>query len=213
MTMNFRNLVSSVATLLVNNAAGRFRVLNFQKQAQSADEVKETNKSVQVYYSGGEFPKAAGSLGGPYSHDITLNVDLMVSMLTKGDLVVFDNPSATPAQVLAAIGNLQKGDAKVQEEMDEFFDDVFQILMDARNFDLGIVDGTMASRWIEEFKKDPILKRGEFAVLTGHCKYTCRMDETVGGDVGVDIETIDTGFEFDGDATVRSGTINDFTAP
>jgi hypothetical protein len=207
--MNFEKLEAAVVTLLGDNAAGDFRVLGYQKQAQSAEEVKETYKSVQVYYSGGEFPKAAGSLGGPYSHDITLNIDLTVSMLTKGDLSVFNDDASTPSDFLTAMSNIQRGDSLVQAEMNKFFRSIFQILMDARYFDLGIVGGTMASRWIDEFKKSPILKRGERATLTGHCKYTCRMDETVSGEAGTPVETIDTGFEFDGDPTVRSGTIND----
>jgi hypothetical protein len=209
MTMNFEKLEAAIITLLGDNAAGDFRVLGYQKQGQSAGEVKETYKTVQVYYSGGKFPKSAGSLGGPYSHDITLDMDLTVSMLTKGDLTVFDDPDSTPVQILAAMSNMQNGDELVQAEMNKFFRSVFQILMAADNFDLGITGGTMASRWVEEFKKGPILKRGEYAILTGKCQYTCRMDETVTGEAGTPIETIDAGFEFDGDSTVRSGTIND----
>lgn len=207
--MNFRLLKASIINLLGNAEAGRYRTVGYQKQAQEGFHVKDNSRSVQVYYSEGENPKAAGSLSGPFQHDMTFNIDMTVSAPCKGDLAVLENPGSTPAQLQAALANLQIAEDRADDLLDELYDHVFQVLMDARNLDLGLSRGTVANRWVDRMVKDPVLRRGELVVLTGQAKLTARMVEEVLGEQGDPLMVFDAGIEIDGDVIGRAGTYNE----
>lgn len=210
MTMNFELLEDAVTQLLIDNAAGKFQVAQGQEQALSAEEVQGSSKVIQVYWSEGDFPMNASGLSGPYQHDISLTLEFTVSMITSGDLSVLENGASTPAQLMAASAALENGNKRVHLEMRSFFRDVFQILMDGANID-PVAGESVGSRWIENFKKDNILRRGQFAMLKGKAFYTCRMDEYVVGITGVGLDIVEVEIEHDGEAVAKAGVRNDPT--
>lgn len=209
MTMNFRILKASIVNLLGNAEAGRYRTIGFQKQAQEAFHVKDEDRSVQVYYSEGDYPKSAGSLSGPTMHDMTFNIDIVVSKACKGDLAALENPMSTPAELQAALAALKIAEDGVDDSWDEVSDYIYQVLMDARNLDLGLSPEYVANRWVDRAIKDPLQKRGELVVLTGSMKLTCRMPEEVLGEVGTPLTIFDNSIEIDGDVIGRAGTYNE----
>jgi hypothetical protein len=184
--MQFREIKLSVTNLLGDEAAGLFRVLGYQRQSKGADEVKDNNRLVQVYFSDGSFPKAAGRYtGSSKTHDITIDIDMSASSAAKGDLSVLNSDTSTPIQKAAAIFAIRQASEVADELIDDMIDRVYQILMDARNIDLGMPEGDVANRWVDTIKKDTLIERGDLVVKTANMKLTCRVQETIRGDLGV----------------------------
>lgn len=192
--MNFRIIKNSIINILGTAEAGRFRTVGFQRQTKSSEEVINNNRLVTVYYSGGSFPKRAGRNTGPVQHDITYRIELTVSKPASGDVSIINNPSSTPAEIAAAIEAIQEAAQLADESIDELFDIVYQILMDARNVDMGLTIGIVTNRWIDSIQKDEPRPKGDLVVLTGSANLTLRTAEQVAGDPGTPganiIETI-----------------------
>jgi hypothetical protein len=199
MTMNFILLKASIVTLLGDNAAGRFVTIGYQKQAQAAAAIENELRTVQVFYKRGEYPKSAGSLSGPVAHDMNFGIYMAVSRACEGDLAALENPSSTPAEKQAALLALRTGEDLVDGSIDELHDHVFQILMDARNQDLGLEPVRVGNRWVEGYEKDDILRNGELVQITGSMPLSARMEEDVPGETGTDLETIDMGLQHSDD--------------
>lgn len=208
MTMNFQLLKASVVTLLGDNAAGEFRVVGYQKQAISGVETLDNSRLVKVFYASGDYPKSGGSLNGPFSHDMTFGLEMTVSKACEGDLAALVNPSSTALQYQTALADLKTGEDLVDDALDELHELIFQILMDARNQDLGLEPVRVANRWVTGYQKSEPLSNGEVVTITGTMPLTARMPETVSGDTGTTGTTIDMGLDHDADTVVRSGVIN-----
>ena len=208
--MNFETLKASIVELLGNAAAGSFRVIGYQKQAQSAESVKDLDRSVQVFYKQGVFPKSAGSINGPVQHDMVFHIILTVSSASKGNLAALNDPNSTIPDLKYALSHLRLAEENADELFDSLSRIVYQILMDARNVDLGIQPIRVGSRWVETIIKDEVLIRGALVIQSGALRLTARMPEELSGDSGEMIEVIDDGIEIDGDPTVQAGTLNEF---
>lgn len=191
--MNFRIIKDSIINILGTAETGRFQTTGFQRQTKSAEEVIDNNRRVTVYYSSGSFPKNAGRNTGPVQHDITYRIELTVSKSARGNLAIINNPSSTPAQIAAAIDAVQEASQLADESIDELWEIIYQILMDARNIDMGLTVGTVANRWLDSFQKDEPRPKGELVVLTGSANLTLRTAEQVTGDPGTpDANIIET---------------------
>jgi hypothetical protein len=204
--MNFRLIKAALVDLLGEHANGRFRVAGYQKRGQAAGELKNKNRIVQVYYSRGLFPKSGGGMSGPVKHDMTIAIDFFVSMASQGDLKILDSPSASAAQRKNAMVNLRIAEDLVDDEMDEFYDDVYQIVMDGRHRWLGH-DKPVASRWIPEITKDPPVRYGDLVTLTGTAPVTCSKDEQVQGVEPVPSQVMDFEVIANEDPVGKAGVI------
>lgn len=202
--MNFRILNASIINLLGAAQGSDWRTIGYQKQAQGADKIKNGNRTVQVFYSGGIYPKSAGSLNGYTMHDMTFSLDLTVAKACTGDLATLDNPGSTALQLQTALANLKIAVHGADESLNELKELIYQEIMKGTNQNLGL-SVPVANRWVDEFNKDPLQTRGELAVLTGSMKLTARMDEQMIGEVGVPLMVFDTNIEQDGDVIGRAG--------
>ena len=209
--MQFRTLKDNIITILGDAAADRFVTVGFQRQSKSADEIKDSDRTVQLYYSGGDFPRGAAGLTGPTKHIITYRIDLAVSKAAEGDLTVINNPVSTPAQIEAALSAFQEASDLADQSADELIEIVYQILMDARNVDLGFDPGTVANRWLTNIEKDNPLPRGDLVVLTASMRLTCSVSEDVLGDSGTDATEFDTVVDIEGDDVEKTGVFVDNT--
>lgn len=183
--MNFRTIKTNIVNLLAAAEVGRFVTIGFQRQGSSANIAKGNNRTVQVYFQNGDFPKNKGRLTGPVQHDITYIIELTTAAPAKVDLSVLDNLGSTPAQKSSALAAMKESAEEADNLFDELAEIVYQILMDARNIDLGS-SFTVANRWIPNIRKDDPLNRGELVTLTGTMSLTCSIDEQVTGDTPVD---------------------------
>lgn len=190
--MNFRTIRNSLITLLGAQAAGRYRTIGYQEQNQDAAEVDGVKRSVQVYFSRGEFPKSAASVTGPYRHDITFRLDLFVAAQAEGDLSVIYDPNASPAAIATALDLMKPAAEAAEDSFNEFFDILFNVLMAADQIDLDLDPKTIRNRWLGNIEKDEPIPRGEYVVITGSAQYTCITQEKVTGTVGTagDIQDI-----------------------
>lgn len=211
MTMNFRVVKEALVNTLGIYAAGRYRTIGYQLQGESADGVKDSNRSVQVFYSEGQFPKSGGSLNGPVTHNVTLLIQLAVSKATEVDLTVIDNPSSTPAQLAAAITAMQEAAGLADSSFDELAEIVYQVLMDA-TVDISLL-GEVSDKWIGSIKKDQPLPRGKLVVLTGEMVLTFKATEELVGAALTSGQIMSTEVEFDEDDTGEAGVDVDITEP
>jgi hypothetical protein len=207
--MNFRVLKTNLESILTASAAGRYQVVGFQQQATSAIEVLGVNRRVQVFYGSGDFPKGKASTTSHTQHEITYNVELTVSAAAQGDLSVINDGGSTPPQIAAAIAAFQTASSKADESMDELFDIIYQILMDARNVDIGTTGPpfTVSNRWIGGMRKDNTIPQGEYVILTGNIEFTCQSVEEVVGDTGTPAGAgpFDSTIDIDGDDNEKTG--------
>jgi len=198
MTMNFRLIKSALVDLLVANEAGRYRTIGHQRQNAAGSEVLNNGRTVQVFYQNGDIPKSGSSTNGPFKHDITFQVILTVSKKSIGDRATLDNPASTEVQRQAAIASFQESEALADDSFDELVDHVFQVILDARNRDLG-AGFLIGSRWLSNIRKDDYLYRGEMVVLSGALTITCSTDEQVTGETPTPGNIIDVAVEVDDD--------------
>jgi hypothetical protein len=192
--MNFQLIRDSVITLLGDAEAGRYRTIGYQERSQGATEVLDNNKTVQVFYSGGEFPKSAASLTGPYQHEPTFELVLTASKATSVDLAVLENPASTEGEKAAALAARQEAVFLVDRSLDNLFDDVYNEIMDARSLDLGM-PSPIGSRHVPRYDKGQPQQYGQYVILTGSMQVTCKIDERAAGLEGTAGTTMDVTLE------------------
>jgi hypothetical protein len=202
--MKFIEVRDALITLLGDASNDEYRVLGYQEQGRAAQEIKDNNRLVQIFYSSGRFPGSKSGLSGPYQHDPTYKVQLSASKETSVDLSALQNPSATPEEIEAAWDALKPAEQAADEALDELWSLVFNVLMDPRNRDFGL-DYKIGSRWLDDFNKDSIIPRGRLAILTGSANLTCTIEEEIIGEIGIPGQDICVTVDIDGDLIERTG--------
>jgi len=204
--MRFATIRDALRRLLAVQAQGAFAVVGEQKRGKGAESV--ANKSlVEVYYHQGEFPKSAAGHFGPTKHDLTFRIDLTVSLPATADVATIENPESSAEAMAAAIADMKESGLAADAALDDLFTAVYQILMDARNDDLGLGLGVVSSRWVTQLQKDEPIKTGSYTVLTGRILYTCNATEDVRGYTGtvIDEPVIDVNLQLEGDTAGAAG--------
>lgn len=192
MTMNFETLEDSVTALLVSEEAGRYVTIGYEERTQSGEEVLNLDRTVQVFYDAGEFPKSGGAMGGSKPHEMTFKVVTTASSATSVDISVLNNPASTAGDIIAALAAKDFAVKRASKSWNELTGIIWNILMDARNKDLGLAAHSVANRWCERFVKDSPLKYGNVVVFAGGIVMTCKMNEAITGATGVPITTMTT---------------------
>lgn len=203
--MNFRVISEALTSVLGAAAGGRFAVMGYRRQGSDAAEFRGTGRRVQAYYASGDFPKSSGRLTGDTQHMLTYHVDLSVSAAATMDLDAINNPNATPSQIAAIMAAGLDANFRADQSFDDLLELVYQILMDGRNFDLGLPTGTVSSRWVGSIQKDDPQPRGALVMLTGRLQYTCQTAEVITGETGVPCQSIGTIVDIVGDDVERTG--------
>jgi len=182
--MLFRTVKDQIVKILGDSSDGTFRVIGYQGQSKSTDELTFHEREVQVYYSGGDFPKMSGRQRGPKSHDMTFQIDMSASAAALGDLSILESSTATAKQKAIAISSMREAKEMADKLIDVLIDAVYQILMDARNEGLKLTKGEISKPWVDRIQKDTIIESGDLVLKTANMKYTCRAQESVPGEVG-----------------------------
>jgi hypothetical protein len=203
--MNFRTVKNSVINkVLTPNMGSNFRVVGWQKQALSAEEIAGNARLVSVYTTTLDF---SGRETGPVQNKPMLNIDLFVSSPAKTNLAVLDNPASTTAQRAAAMAASLDAAKNADDSMDELIDLVWNILMNARYNQLALdeVVGSypvdtgvkIAERFISRIDKDQPVEQGEYVVLTARMQLTYKVAEQVNSAAVVAMtEGIQDGWQF-----------------
>jgi hypothetical protein len=187
--MNFEVLQQSIIdNVLVPAEAGRFVTVGYQRQRESAN-VINSNRQVTVYYSEGDLPRGPGQAYGDVMHDVAFLIELAVASPAQIDISILDNDDSTANEKATALRQLSEAGMVADREMNELIRIVFQILMDNRNEQLGMVPPEdrsnlklVSSRWVDQIRKDNPNSDGEYLMLTGSMRLVCRIEETVTGE-------------------------------
>lgn len=212
--MNFQVLEQSILdNVLEPAAAGRYATVGAQRQTESAKAMNELRK-VMVFYTEGNFPKNAGASYGDVVHDCTFEIVMVVAAAAKVDLSVLNNESASDDDRAAALRAMREPSLDANRAMNELIAIVWQVLMDARNDQLGINPPgdrprlkTVASRWVSQVQKNDPLPEGEYVTLTATMNLTCRIEENIPGEDLVDAgdKTFESDIEINEDSVAQTG--------
>lgn len=180
MTMMFRTAKAALQALLAGYAStGGYRVMGYKADALDASDLSGARRLVQVYASEGDFPKGNSAFNGPSRHEPVYAIELMTSKAAEVDLTVLENESATAVELAAAIAASQEATALADDDLDEFIDVVFNLLMDNRNMNLDMDTASyrITDRWIPKWKKSAPMQRGQLVTIHARLDFTCRMVE------------------------------------
>jgi hypothetical protein len=214
--MNFEVLQQSIIdNVLVPAEAGRFVTVGYQRQRESAN-VINSNRQVTVYYSEGDLPRGPGQAYGDVMHDVAFLIELAVASPAQIDISILDNEDSTANEKATALRQLSEAGMVADREMNELIRIVFQILMDNRNEQLGMVPPEdrsnlklVSSRWVDQIRKDNPNSDGEYLMLTGSMRLVCRIEETVTGEDLPETPAggaiFDSDIDLDGDDTEKTG--------
>jgi hypothetical protein len=185
MTMLYRTYGDALKTILETNQGTDFVTYGYNARQKDAREYQGDNRTVEVVYEGGMYPKASGSRAGGQNHEMRFGVTLTVSEASKGDLATLDDPTAhTPLELQTAIAGLKFAEHAADESIDELADIVYQIVMSAANMDLGLEGQAVnppASTWVSDFEKEKPTRLGDLVVIRGKFMFTCQGTEEVTG--------------------------------
>lgn len=210
--MNFRVIKDNLATILnAAAAANNYRVVDHQLQISSVKEVLGAKRRVQVYWSGSDFPKNKSPLTGPVQSEVRYTIDLTLAAAATGDLTAMTDENATPTERATAIDAFQDSSAIADEQMDEFFEVIYQTLMDGVNVDIGTsAPFFVSSRWIPSVNKEKPIPVGEYIYLTASAEFTCQIEEQIVGDTsGINAVSPvnDITNDIDGDDIEKTGAL------
>lgn len=205
--MNFRKIKKSITEKVLGPAeGGRYRTIGYQKQNTDVEDVLGKNRTVQVFFSSGDFPKNASGLQGPFKHEPSYRIELAIAEDSAVNLAALKDENATDADREKAWKSFVEAGDSADESFDELVEIVFQVLMDARNIDLGLPVGDVADRWVGQIRKDEPEPTGEYVMLTGAMMLTCSTSEEANGDPGVTgAAIIDTTVDLEGDDVEKGG--------
>ena len=204
--MIFRSAKTGIEEILSENAADRFRVVGYQHQTKHADELDKRNRTVQVYYSSGEFSKSSGRVNGPTQHDMMFRLDLTVSAQAQGDVKTLKRENAMPAERSMVLDAMIQGCQVADESVDELIELIYQILMDPRNYHMGQEKGTVSNRWIDQVQKDQPEPDGERVILTASMFLKLTSAEQITGATATTTGNVqDITVDIDGDDVEKTG--------
>lgn len=187
--MNFTGLLSNLITLLGDNADGEWETIGYPQRTQSAHDIK-TKRTVTVYVDRINFePDAASAQNGPVKASVNF-----VILLAAAAAASSDNVSAYNAD----------------RRLDDLFERIWGVLMDARNQDLGAEKYTVANRYVSSYEKSgPPEEPGELSVMRGEITLRAEIMEDT---AGLDSDTVYTRVPYAGttkidhDSDAQSGT-------
>lgn len=214
--MNFEIVEQSILDNVLEPAeAGRFITIGGIRQRDSAD-VIDAKRKVMIIYNAGQFPKPGSASYGAVKHKMSFDVVLVEATPAKADLSVLNSESASASEKATALRKMAEPSLEANRNINAFIRIIYQILMDARNEQMGLnppADNSnlklVADRWIESIDKGDPMPDGEFVVLTASMRLTLTMSEAITGDDLPDTPEggaiFDSDIDLDGDDTEKTG--------
>jgi hypothetical protein len=212
--MNFQTLKQSIIdNVLVPGEQGRYITIGHQRQRKSA-EVINANRQVTLYYSEGDFPDGQSKSYGDVIHKPTFLIELAVATEAEVDLATLNDDTATENDKAKVLRAMSEAGVSADKQMDELIAIVWNVLMDARNEQMGINPPgdrpdlkVVASRKVDQIRKDTPSQDGEFFVLTASMRLTCNIEENIdGADLGIPGNKVfDADITLEGDDTAKQG--------
>lgn len=182
--MIFEQVRDALEALLIAKQSTFFRTIGEQKQSTDAEQVKGDLRTIQVFYSEGNYPQGKSSRQR-LSHELTFQLLYTVSSPAKADLSILNNPEASASSKQSALLAMSEGSRLADRLMDELRRMVTQIIMSPVNQYLGLDKYIISDLWINNFRKSEPIDKGNLFVLTGAETLTCLVNETLIGETPV----------------------------
>jgi len=181
--MEFIKQIANLKEFLAENANGRYRVVGHSKQKLNAQNIVNL-PMVQVFYAGGSFPKGSSGMNAETEHQAVASVIMTVSATAKMDLSVLQDEGSTVEERLVAIAGIADAEAEADYGIDVLFGIMFGLIMgaDGEHFGDETVPYTVADRWGDDFKKEPVLSAGSIVTIKGSYSIGFSVRETPLGD-------------------------------
>ncbi|MFP3041888.1 hypothetical protein LQZ19_08705 [Treponema primitia] len=189
---------NALENLLIDKSQGKYFVVGVRNRKTDAKKVWEVPQ-VTVYYQSGAFPKDHSSIAGPYQHSATIKIELLLGAVATVDLATLKSPTASPADIAAALANSTNATAEVDAKADELLSLLFDIIMQAGNRTLGL--DYNPARWITAMQKYPPQTQGEIVLMPASMTMTYEVPEYTTSEEGVPGEVIDTIAQMTADTT------------
>lgn len=179
--MQFRTIKAwLVGYLGAHAAAGGFRIVGYNDASIGATQLIGANRLLQIFVSGGDIPAKSSPKSGPVVHDVAVSVELLTACAASVDLTVLNDPTATAGDIAAALAASQKAASLADDDWDQFFDVVFNLLMANDQQDLGH-KGEVGSRWVKGWRKGNPMNRGATVIIPGTIDFSFKVTEELTG--------------------------------
>lgn len=181
--MNFELLRDGIEALLIANQSTHFRTIGEQKQTTDAEQVKGDLRTVQVFYSEGDYDDKSSPQ--ELIHEVSFQLFYTVANAATANLTILEDPEASAAAKQAALLASAEGSRLADRSLDELRRMITQILKDPVNKDFGLAEFAVANPRLKNFRKNPPIDKGNLIVLTGSETFTAIVDESLIGATGV----------------------------
>lgn len=147
---------------------GAYFVVGYQKQRRNASALRG-KKMVQVFHSGGSFPRDASPMNYATQYEAVATVRLTVSESATVDLSVLNDPNSSEADRVTALGAGMDAEERANNSLDELFSLMFNSIMGGEGEHFGNEgEFTISDRWGHDFRKEPVIKSGSLVVINGY---------------------------------------------
>lgn len=181
--MMFRQVKAALVAELEAGAAGRFYVVKSQKQSISAEKQLQTPR-VMVNFANSSY--ASDNSSFQVEHDSTLNFVIKISVASPllVDLATLNDENALPSARATALANAQDVCDTANDLINEISDNVYQVIEDARNYDLGFAVGLVRDRHIDNLTIYEAQRDGQLVLASSVIDFSCKVTELVDGETG-----------------------------
>jgi hypothetical protein len=196
--MEVDNLKAALDALLVANEGTSYVVLRTRDRSNDAAVLKK-RPQVSTYIDSGEFPLDGSSVCGPYSHKITIKIDILATAAGKVDLSVLKSDTATPDEIASALAAATTTTAEADAKFDALLALLWNLIMQPENRQLGL--DYDPNRWITGYQKSAPSRQGALALIAGSITMTADVLEYPTSETPVACNGIDAIVEVTADVT------------
>ena len=181
--MMITQVKTALKPALVAGADGNFYVVGSQKQSINAEKQIKDLPRVMVNFANSTYPDTNSFQVG---RDSILNVVIKTSVAVPiyVDLSVLNDEGATAGARATALANAQDICDTSNDLINEISEFVYQIVEDARNYDLGFPVGQVRDRHIDDLTIFEAQRDGQLAIASSTFNFSCRVTEEVDGETG-----------------------------
>lgn len=186
---NFVAAKKALQEFLSSNSNGEYYVVGHSLQKKNAQEIERRgSKMVQVYITGVSPDRYVSSRNSETTVKCTAIIRMTVTASIEMDLATIEDPNSTPEQRALALADSYDAAAKADDEMDELFGHMFDLVLGAD----GEYHGSgpenpyqIADSWGDDFTKEEALKGGSLVVINGYFRVQFTTQEIPNGDIPV----------------------------
>ena len=178
--MEFENLRDAVIELFKANENDLFVTIDHQVQSWSAEQLKGTLRTIQVFVQSTE-PESQTRT--QFENEVTFGIYMRVSSPALGDIATLDNPNADAAAKQAALLAIDTGATRADRSFDALARIAQRIILSPLNEDLGLAEYKVSNRRFKNIRKDEPVNHGNLVVVTGAAFITGIVTEIMDGAV------------------------------